>query len=299
MTLLGESLAVTEDAREAWLALRKQSVGSSEAAAVLGVCPYRAPIDVWQEKLGLAAPQPENEAMRWGRRLEPLLAEAYQERTCQSIAGTQLFYRHPAVPWMTATVDAVTDGDRLVEFKTTSSWAKDWGPEEDCRVPEPYLVQVHHQLAVTGAREADVAVLVGGQRFRVYPVARDEGLIQAILDGEERFWRCVERKVPPDWGRLDARSLAALYPGCRGEVALGLDLMNAVNHYEQLGGEMRACEEEREALKGDILKALGPAALGRLPDGRLVRRHLQRVPEKTIKVSAHTKHYFTIIKGER
>ena len=46
--------------RETWLAERNRSVGASEAAAVLGVCPYATPIDVWQRKLGLAPPMPES-----------------------------------------------------------------------------------------------------------------------------------------------------------------------------------------------------------------------------------------------
>ena len=80
--------------REAWLAERSRSVGASEAAAVLGVCPYSTPIDVWQRKLGLAPPLPESEPMLWGTLLEPIILAEYERRTGRTVFDRQQFVRH-------------------------------------------------------------------------------------------------------------------------------------------------------------------------------------------------------------
>jgi predicted phage-related endonuclease len=39
--------------RERWLAERRKGIGSSDAAAILGVHPYKSAYAVWAEKTGL------------------------------------------------------------------------------------------------------------------------------------------------------------------------------------------------------------------------------------------------------
>ena len=38
--------------RENWLAIRKQSIGSSDAAAAVGLNPYKSRLELWLEKSG-------------------------------------------------------------------------------------------------------------------------------------------------------------------------------------------------------------------------------------------------------
>jgi predicted phage-related endonuclease len=52
-------------------------------------------------------------------------------------------------------------------------------------VPEYVQLQVMHQLAVTGHRAADVAVLVGGQELRIFRIERDEALIARLIEMEQ------------------------------------------------------------------------------------------------------------------
>jgi hypothetical protein len=93
--------------RAAWLAARRTGIGASEVAAVLGLSPYESPLDVYCRKLGLVPEKAETEAMRWGLRLEPLLAAEYAERTGYPLVATQVFLRHPDKPFLLATLDGV------------------------------------------------------------------------------------------------------------------------------------------------------------------------------------------------
>ena len=38
--------------REEWLAVRKQGIGSSDAAAAVGLNPYKSQLELWLEKTG-------------------------------------------------------------------------------------------------------------------------------------------------------------------------------------------------------------------------------------------------------
>lgn len=287
---------ITPENEAAWLVERMNSVGASEAAAALGVCPYTSPIDLWQRKLNLAPAVIENEAMSWGKKLEPLVIAEYEQRTGRTVGCRQQFIRHPQHHFVTATIDGMAD-NRLVEVKTTGRWNPEWGDEDTDQIPENYLVQVAQQMAVTGAALADVAVLIGGQQLRIYTVERDETLVNAVVSGVSKFWSCVENREPPTWGRMDAAALAVINPECFGDTEIPPTMFADVWKYESIGKQIKELETEREAAKLRLLEFLGCNRTGKLPDGRIVRRYLEQVAERTQTVKAHTKHYFCILKG--
>lgn len=290
--------------RDAFLAERRKTLGASETAAALGVSPYASPIDLWQQKLGLAPEVEENEAMRWGKRLEPLILDAYQDLTGRRIVGTQIKLHHPDHSCLTATLDAVCEDGRIVEAKTTG-WAREWGEVGSDEIPELYLVQVAQQLAITGATVADVPVLIGGQRLKIYTVERDDALIGRVINGALRFWDHVERREPPTWGRMDARALAVLNPECEGEAPWDLEDAEAIEQlvlrYEVDKREIEMIEARSEETKIAILSAMGNAKYGTLPDGRRIKRFLQEMPSRVVNyvAKAHTRHYFLVTKGEQ
>src|SRR5690606_38820092 len=67
--------------RSEWLEWRKKGIGGSDAAAIVGLDKYRSAFDVYAEKVGLKAEEPDNEAMRQGRDLEQYVAERFMEAT--------------------------------------------------------------------------------------------------------------------------------------------------------------------------------------------------------------------------
>ena len=58
------------------IAERKSGIGGSDLACVLGLSPWRSPVDVWLEKTGQnAVAVEETPAMYWGSQLEELVAD--------------------------------------------------------------------------------------------------------------------------------------------------------------------------------------------------------------------------------
>lgn len=219
----------TEISRDQWLEVRRGGIGSSDAAAAVGLNPYQSQLELWMVKTGrdltlcsLEDRQVEDESnpTYWGALLEPIVAAHYTKRTGNRVRRLNAVLQHPAVPWMLANIDREVLGCpevQLLECKTAGiQGSRLWQDG----VPEYIQLQVQHQLAVTGKQAADVAVLLGGQELRIHRIARDEALIQNLMELEAQFWRYVETDTPPPTDGSDSanRALRCLYPRDRGEV---------------------------------------------------------------------------------
>jgi putative phage-type endonuclease len=255
-------------------------------------------LDVYCRKLGLAPEIEETRAMRIGTLMEPVLAQLYTDETGHAIAEQQVCVTHATLPFIRATLDAVREDGRIVEFKTAGiRQAREWGDLGD-EIPDWYSLQLHHQMLARDAEVADLAVLIGGQDFRVYTVERYEPTAARLLEIESEFWDRVQRRDPPPATAVaDARLYACLYPNPEGETDLGdAGRIQAMN-YEECGREIKRLEEARERAKLELLAALGPHQTGLLPDGRRVKRSVIQVAERVQTVKAHLQTRLYISKG--
>lgn len=204
------ALAVRQGTPE-WSAVRRNGIGGSDAPVLVGESPYRSAYELWAEKVGLVSPGPENDAMTWGRRLEPVVATAYTEATGRRLRRVTRLLCNRERPWQLASIDREVVGERrLVEIKTTRS--SRWDGADP--VPGDVLAQVQHYLSVTGYDVADVAVLVGGSDLRVIEIERDDTYIRDLIELEIDFMRRIEtRTAPPlDGSSATRRALGSLHP---------------------------------------------------------------------------------------
>jgi len=206
--------------RGAWLQVRQGGIGSSDAAAAVGLHPYKSRLQLWMEKTGRDAglpqadPNDDQSPMYWGTLLEPIVAAHYTRRTGHRVRRLNAVLQHPDHPWMLANIDreVVGAGDvQILECKTAGiHGVRFWNDG----VPAYVQLQVMHQLAVTGKQAADVAVLLGGQDLQVFRIVRDDTMTAQLIALERQFWDCVERDQAPAADGSDSADLAlrALYP---------------------------------------------------------------------------------------
>lgn len=184
-------LVSTKDlARDDWLEVRRTGIGSSDAATAVGLNPYQSQLELWLHKTGKADllpavdPNDDTSPMFWGTLLEPIVAAHYTKRTGNKVRRVNAVLQHPKHPWMLANVDREVVGSsevQILECKTAGiHGARLWKDG----VPEYVQLQVMHQLAVTGYKAADVAVLIGGQELRIFRIERDEALIARLIEME-------------------------------------------------------------------------------------------------------------------
>lgn len=214
-------LVKTQDLdRDQWLNVRKGGIGSSDAAAAVGLNPYKSQLQLWMEKTGRdellpkVDPNDESSPMYWGTLLEPIVAAHYTKRTSHRVRRINAVLQHPNKPWMLANIDREVIGApdvQILECKTAGiNGSRLWKEG----VPEYIQLQVMHQLAVTGKQAADVAVLLGGQELQVHRIHRDDTMIEQLMVLEAQFWSWVEQDTEPPADGTDSadQALRCLYP---------------------------------------------------------------------------------------
>lgn len=258
--------------RAAWLLKRRTGIGSSDLSAILGLSQYTASIDVWEDKTGripLLADRGENEAIRWGVLLEPVVRDEYARRNGLRIepVGT---LRSQQWPWMICDPDGRVVGKREgYEGKTATAYTREWSDRE---IADHAELQAQHCMAVTGFERWHVACLVGGQRpiFRV--VGRDDELIGALISEAQRFWFdhvLADVPPPPDDSPAYGAWLDRTHPADDGShVEIDAELAAELTaEHEAIGRAEKDLAVRKQALENRV-KALHGNADRLLSDGR-------------------------------
>ena len=211
--------------RDQWLTVRKQGIGSSDAAAAVGLNPYCSPLELWLIKTGRDGnlpktdPNDETSPAYWGTLLEHVVAAHFTKRTGHRVRRINAVLQHPTEPWMLANIDREVIGApdvQVLECKTAGFQGSFLWREG---VPEYIQLQVMHQLAVTGKQAADVAVLICGQDLQIHRIQRDEAMIAKLIELERAFWHYVETDTQPPADGSDSADVAlrCLYPRDSGQ----------------------------------------------------------------------------------
>jgi len=271
--------------RADWLEVRKTGIGGSDAAAAVGLSPYKSQLELWMEKTNreadLPRPDPKDttEPVYWGTMLEPIVAASYTQQTGRKVRKVNAVLQHPQFPFMLANLDREVVGTpsvQILECKTVGEFgAKLWKDG----VPEYVQLQVQHQLSVTGKQAVDVAVLICGQRLEVHRIQRDDDLIARLIHLEAQFWEYVTSDtLPPADGSESAdRALRVLYPGNSSMVDFSDDrnLSATFADLVNLRADIKVKQDYAEKLKQALQQAMGDASAAQFETGRVLFKRSQ------------------------
>lgn len=253
-----------------WLKSRQAGIGGSDAGAILGVNKWKTPFQVYLEKTDdIIEVNNQSEAAYWGTTLEDIVAKEFTVRTGKKVRKRNQLLQHKDYPFMTANLDREVVGEKaFLECKTVNAFgAKEW--EED-EVPASYLVQVMHYMAVTGYEKCYIAALIGGQKFIWKEIARDEDLIQMIIQAEKHFWEnYVQKKIPP---ALDGSSAAEKYLSEKykqAELGKYIDLRSEytekIEELLQLKENAKKIDESIKQIENNLKNEIADAEIGYTP----------------------------------
>lgn len=237
-----------------WKAARKQGIGGSDAAAAIGVDQYRSPHALWLEKTG----QSENFEGNWytdrGLALEPVIRKHYSEKFGREVRVPEHILQHPEHKFMLCSLDGFSDDGRIAEFKTATHY-RGWGVDGTDQIPHNYLVQVQHNLAVTGAQFADVGVSIAGNIPRYFVVEADKELQGMIIHAEQLFWEKVLSRVEPE--QMSIEEMRQRYNIKEGTYAVANPmLLECVEKLRQIKSHLKEVEGNEEELKENIQRFL-------------------------------------------
>lgn len=177
-----------------WLAYRLTKFNASESAAVLGLSPWQTPYQLWLQKTGRSEGCNANQAMLRGTELEPAARAAYEDQTGLVMQPLVL-----EAGRYSASLDGMTlEGDLVLEIKCPLRGTRSglWQDVAAGAVPEHYLIQVQHQLMVSGAQSGHLWVFDGNQGI-LHEIARDDACMDRIQAAWEAFSVHLDTDTPP------------------------------------------------------------------------------------------------------
>ena len=250
--------------KEEWLKLRKGYIGGSDAAAVIGLNPYKSAFTLWAEKTGRIPEFEGNITTQVGAYLEDLVAQIFMSEAGKAVRRKNKMLVNEDYPWACADVDRMVVGEKaFLEIKTTNSPVA-LKKFKNGEYPEAWYCQMVHDLAVTGLEKAYLAVLIECRDFKIFELERDEEEIATLMKEEEAFWSLVQSDTPPvaDGLKSTGETLTEIYPQSNGE---SVDLCNYVNelkHYMVLSAEIKALEAQKDEVANKVKAFLGEAGKG-------------------------------------
>lgn len=247
--------------RDEWLQLRRQTVGGSDAAGIIGLSKWATPYTVWADKTWRLPNKKDTEAMRLGRDLEDYVARRWMEETGKKVRRLNAMLYNPAYPFSHADIDRMVIGEEAgLECKTTSTL--DVKQFKGVVFPEKYYAQCVHYMAVTGAERWYLAVLVFGSGFFTYTLERDQAEIDALMAAEEDFWRTyVMPDTPPvpDGSDVTADALQTIYADGQDRQVELFGRAPMLEEYARLKDQRKALDgrlsEIENIIKGDMQEA--------------------------------------------
>lgn len=254
-----------DEINDKWVKARKSGVGGSDVASIMGLNKYSSPLEVWMVKTGRSESPDlsDKPAVYWGNVLEDVVADEFKRRHPDlQVAKKNATLVSKKRPWAFANIDrSLVDryGNKgVLECKTVGARrASDW----DEGVPIYYLTQVFHYLSVTGYKFAWVAVLIGGQDYREFYIARDNEDIQAVDNAVDRFWNdYVVPGVPPALvgSKTEADAILASHSNPSDEYVSMLDAdVPFLDEYVQLKEQEKAIKERKQFLENLLKESIG------------------------------------------
>lgn len=250
-----------------WLKDRQKGIGGSDIGAIMGMNRWKSAFQVFMEKTEEITEVAEAaEAMNWGNNFRELLIKEFKRITGKKVRRYNKLLVSKEYPFMLGTVDRrVLNENSIVICKTTSIFGKkEWEGEE---IPQNYILQAQHYMAVTKADKCYLVVLIGGQQLLIKELLRDEELIARIIEACKDFWtQYVEKRIPPPLdGSINAEKyLKEAYPkGSKNlEVNLKTEDKEKIAKYLELKENIKALEEEAKTIENNIKNELGEAEKG-------------------------------------
>lgn len=266
--------------------------GATAAAAACGISPYKTPLDLYCDALGLSDELEDNDAMRMGRLLEPVVLSEYETRMNVKLRRDMPMFFHETIPYMAATPDGVVIADREedehgVDAKTSTyrRLSKDgdddplkFGEEGTDQMPVDYVMQAQQQIAVLGVPFVAFPTLFDGRTLKIYKVSRNDDLINAIVKAEGELFERLKNNDPPEpnWTHENTRELIGCLFGVKNSKSIDLCEEEAERwaQVQRRKQEIKDLEEQNRAETNKLLWRMEGAAIAKLPLGQ---KQLKRI----------------------
>lgn len=285
--------------RMAWLLERRDGIGGTDAATILGVhvtstmssVPTRTIADVYADKVAEGEPVEEDKPIfALGHAAEPLLIAEVERRKGVRTRRAG-FYRHKDNRWAYASPDALSSDNGIIECKTAGRRGKTAAAWLNGEVSPHAFAQAQHYLYVTGRARIYFAVGIRDDRqdwesvprdewdddflrrvimdvVVIGPVERDDEFIADMVAREREVWEAIVAREPrPEWDGPIDYSKVTPRAGAEVEAVIPEMVLDDIARLDVIKAQQAELNAERKhieaSLKGAIRDAEFLAADGR------------------------------------
>ena len=263
MSRVMEREIITFENEADWLDMRLRDITSTDCAALFGQSPYKTIFSVYHtKKRALMNKFKENEYIKWGQRLERIIANGLAEEHGFKIEPMDEYIRIPELR-IGSSFDFRIGKDTVFEIKNVSDrvFRSQWVFDKETALAPPHIeLQVQHQLALSGYSSAYIGVLAGGNTSYLLRRDRNEEVIEEIFKRTAEFWRAFDAGEEPEPDLFgDHKSISELYsyaePGTTGLSDDHLDSL--VRRYREVSKQISGLDAEKKRLKSEMLMKIG------------------------------------------
>lgn len=218
-------------------------LGGSDAAALMGVHPWKTEYSLWEEKVFRIEKTKSNAAMEHGKRMEEPTRKKLEEKYNVALFPQSWIDKENA--WFRGNVDGVAiDGSLMVEIKNPSSKAIHLQVKNDKVIPEYYFPQCQWYLGLAETQGYDFETILYASHFSDdlfdLQIAKDPAYISELAERGEAFWDKVLNFEPPEMTDRDKMAIAKA----------GKTKAERLSEVIRLLDEL---EDEKDKLKGDLI----------------------------------------------
>lgn len=239
---------------------RLNYICGSDCATILGLNPWSNRVKLWQEKTRqiVADDISHKPAVKAGNFLEPAIRAWFEAEKGLKVTEEPNMIIHPIHKWMAGNIDGWVGEDKkeILEIKTTSC-DKGWGKQGENKIPDNYLCQISHYMAVTCSEVCHVAVLIRGTDFRTYRYTRNIELEDIIIEKEQQFWKLVTDCTPPTPLTSDEIVSFHGYHAVKESIVADENIEKIIEDLREVKKKLKLVEEEKLNLESQIKLFMG------------------------------------------
>jgi putative phage-type endonuclease len=230
-----------EQRTEKWYSWRRNYIGSSDAAILMGVSPWKSIYELWLSKQPDYVEEPPKFYMQRGLDLEPEALRAFELATGFLMHPVTLV--SPLHTFMAASLDGMDiDNRAAVEIKAPG--AIDHRLAQTGDIPKKYYPQLQHQIAVTGLDKIYYASYRPEDPIKqlyIIEVPRDDEYIAKLIEIESNFfYQHMMTGIAPENPKVQPKTIES-------EVWKSLS-----DEYKKLDFQIKEQEKRRDEVK-DLL----------------------------------------------
>jgi putative phage-type endonuclease len=222
-----------------WIDFRKNHIGASDIAAIIGISPWKTAYTLWLEKTGKKKEDDPNIFMLKGQEIEAEAREAYMKLTGNIVMPSVC----TSEKWdiAAASLDGVSeDGSLIVEIKHPSS--RIYEMATNGKIPEYYECQIQWQLWVNErAKEGDYFCYKDKDQQALITIYPDKTYQEELVRAAKEFWECIQNDTPPEIKEEDYILIE------------DKEFTNLAKKYIKVDGEIKNLESEKKKLKLSLI----------------------------------------------